>query len=302
MSNMKDSLQSEIVDGMENEQRHDTAVLSTLSKQERRVFMVAEQDPLRFATSTAAEIGEISSTSEATVVRTAQKLGYSGLKAMKLACTSAFERSQSLGGVIRGRLAQLPNAMSSPSPKVSAEGVLHSAADLLMRFSDSLEGRDVSEAVDALTGCRRVGIYGLGTAYRIAQYFSLELERIGIDTLAMMGSGHLAADAVHKVSDEDALVVLAPLAVFPDVRKFLTVVAQRAGSVILVSQDEVPDALREHLRHIRLPRTSGGAASESVAAWALCDVLTAEVARRYPERAIETRSYVQQLRDTFSSC
>lgn len=271
-----------------------------LSRQERGVSSLADQDPLRFATSTAAEIAQLTSTSEATVARTARKLGFAGTKEMKQACATRVDSSQSLGEVIRSRLQNLPSDPSESGPQTTAGAVLTSAADLLLRLSDSLDHQLMAATASAAGSARRVHVYGLGTAYRIAQYFCLELERIGIEAFALNGGGHSTADSILRIGSEDELIILAPLLIFPDIRNFTEVAAARARSVTVVSQDDVPAALASRVRHLRLPSTTMGAASESVGAWAVCDVLVAELARRNPGRAIDTRNYVQQLRQRFA--
>lgn len=273
---------------------------TSLSKQERRVSALAEQDPLRFATSTAAEIAELTSTSEATVARTARKLGFAGTKEMKLACASQVDRTQSLGDIIRSRLATLPSDSASAEPARTTSAVLSSAADLLLKLNDSLSDSQVSAAVEELGTARRVVVYGLGTAFHIAQYFCLELERVGIEAHPLTGSGHSLADAIPRLRPDDALIVVAPLMIFTDVRNFLETAAPKVATTTVLTQDELPTSLHGRIRRIGLPQTRGGAASESVTAWALCDVLVAEIARQRPERAIEYRNYVQQLRERFS--
>ncbi|GFZ95099.1 MurR/RpiR family transcriptional regulator [Nesterenkonia alkaliphila] len=275
-----------------------------LSRQERRVSALAEQDPFRFATSTAAEIAELTSTSEATVARAARKLGFSGTKEMKASCAARVDSSQSLGAVIRTRLESLPSGAFAPEQDTShtvASAVLTSAADLLIRLNDTLEPALISHTAEAFVSARRVNVYGLGTAYRIAQYFCLELERVGVDALPLTGATHTAADSIPRIGPEDELVILAPLLIFPAVEHFTEIALERARSVTVISQDRLPQSLTDRVQHIQLPSTTAGAASESVTAWALCDVLIAEIARRNPERAIETRNYVQQLRERFSA-
>ncbi len=289
---------------MHNQDPPGQAGAPDLSRQERRVATLAEQDPFRFATSTAAEIARLTSTSEATVARAARKLGFSGTKEMKASCAARVDSSQSLGSVIRTRLENLPSEAFQPQqdgPHAAASAVLTSAADLLIRLSDTLDPALVSNTAQAFVSARRVNVYGLGTAYRIAQYFCLELERVGVEALPLTGTAHTAADSIPRIGPEDELVILAPLFIFPAVQHFTEVAVERARSVTVLSQDRLPQTLAGRVQHFLLPSTTAGAASESVTAWALCDVLIAEIARRNPERAIETRNYVQQLRERFSA-
>lgn len=273
---------------------------AALSKQERRVSEYAEQHPLRFATSTAAAIAEITATSEATVVRAAHKLGFSGIKEMKLACAARVDQSQSLGSVIRSRLAALPKDSELPEPRQTANAVLSSAADILIRLNDSLDESAVATTVAAITEAQRTVVYGLGTGHHIAQYLALELERVGLQALAITGSGHTNADAIPRLRPDDTLVVMAPLWIFNDVRNFLLVATPVTAATTVITQDALPSTLDGKATRIGLPNTSTGPGSESVAAWAICDVIVAEIARRHPERAIERRNYVQRLRERFS--
>lgn len=289
---------------MHNEDSREQPGPPDLSRQEHRVSILAEQDPFRFATSTAAEIARLTSTSEATVARTARKLGFSGTKEMKASCASRVGSSQSLGTVIRTRLENLPSGALEPQqdgPHTTASAVLTSGADLLIRLNDTLDPALVSATAQAFVSARRVNVYGLGTAYRIAQYFSLELERVGVNSLPLTGATHTAADSIPRIGAEDELVILAPLFIFPAIEHFTEIALERARSVTVVSQDRLPQTLAGRVEHFVLPSTTSGAGSESVTAWALCDVLIAEIARRNPERAIETRNYVQQLRERFAA-
>ncbi|MGH8877165.1 MAG: MurR/RpiR family transcriptional regulator [Stackebrandtia sp.] len=273
---------------------------ASLSKQERRVSGFADQNPLRFATSTAAEIAEVTSTSEATVVRTAHKLGFSGTKEMKAACAARVDQSQSLGSAIRSRLASLPQDAALPEPQQTANAVLSSSADLLIRLNDSLDESAVTSTIAAIVTARRVVVYGLGTGYHIAQYLALELERVGLQALAITGSGHTIADAIPRLRHDDTLVVMAPLRIFNDIRNFSAEATRLVAATTVITQDVLPSGLDKLATRIGLPDTSTGPGSNSVAAWAICDVIVTEIARRHPEQAIERRNYMQQLRERLS--
>lgn len=270
-----------------------------LSPQEQRVVSLAEQDPLLFATSTAAAIASLTSTSEATVARTAKKLGHPGTKAMKKAYANQVERSRDLGDVIQNRLDSLGGKTDTTGVPTTGRLVLTSAAELLLELNECLDHELVRVTVDRITTSRRTAVFGLGTAHAIAQYMALELERVGLDALSLNGAGHSLADALPRVRAEDHVVILAPLTVFPDIRHFMEEAADRGAVLTLISQDD-PPALSTTIGHFRLPGTSQGSASESVAAWTLVDVLIAEIARRDPGRAIAARNYVQDLRRRFS--
>nr|WP_281170716.1 hypothetical protein [Brevibacterium album] len=255
---------------------------------------------MRFATTTAADVAREAGVSEATVARAAQKLGFTGVKEMKAAYAARVQRGVGLEGVMESRLARL-RSMGASGPERTLGGVLASAADLLLTLSETLDPAAFAEAAEGIGAAPRTVVYGLGTGSQIAGYFVLELERGGVDAVVVSGSGHTNADAVFRLRPDDAVIVLAPRVVFDDVAAFIAGAAGIVGLVAVVSQDEVPKASRGSAVHLRLPDTSGGVATESVAAWGVCDALVAEVVRARPDRALEARSRLQELRERYSA-
>ncbi|QUL80658.1 MurR/RpiR family transcriptional regulator [Brevibacterium sp. SMBL_HHYL_HB1] len=272
---------------------------AVLSKQERRLVEFADQDPLFFATNSAAAIAKATSTSEATVARAAKKLGFSGTKEMKLAYARKVETTQTLSGITQARLEALNVSAGNHGADAPFDAVLSSAVTLLLRLKDMLDPYALAALSGAIADAKRVLVYGLGTAFHISQYLCLELRRLGIQASELTGSGHTNADAVYRVTSDDILLVLAPRRIFPDVQNFLSHAAPRALDTTVVTPDDLPRSLAD-LRKIDLPLTFGEAASESVTAWAFCDVLIAEQVRRRPEEALGVRTTIQELRENLS--
>jgi DNA-binding MurR/RpiR family transcriptional regulator len=272
----------------------------SLSRQERKVEAYAIRDPLRFATTSAADVAREAGVSEATVIRAAQKLGFKGVKEMKAAYAARVERGVGLEGVMESRLARL-RSVGASGPSRTLGSVLASAADLLLSLSETLDPAAFARAAEGIGGAPRTVVYGLGTGLQIAGYFALELERGGIDAAVVSGSGHTNADAVYQLRPDDAVMVLAPRVVFDDVAAFIAGAAEVVGEVVVVSQDEIPRPPAGAVIELRLPSTAGEVATESVAAWGVCDALVAEVVRARPERALEARTRLQRLRETYSA-
>ncbi len=272
----------------------------SLSRLERRVVAFANHDPLRFATSTAVEIAELSGTSEATVTRTARRLGYKGIKEMKRACTSRAKDSPGLAEVLEARLEHSAPGDGTGSPRSITTAVVTSAADLLLRLEDVVDPAELAATVAGMAGAGRVVLYGLGTAYRIAQYVSVELTRTGVPALAINGSGHSNADAVFALREGDYLIVLAPRVVFGDIADFLGAATGRVAGTTVITQDQLPSRVQEVVHRIELPVTHHSAGSESVCAWVICDALVAEVAHNQPAAPIAARADLQHLREHFS--
>lgn len=271
--------------------------LSLLTVQEQQVGQFAAREPLKFATSSIAQIAEWTATSQATVIRTARKLGFSGAKEMKAVCAAIVEESRNLPGIMKSRLVSLPSVEADNAPGKVAQTVASDAADLILQLGRDLEPQLLAAVITAIEKSARVVIYGLGTAFNIAEYAALELERIGFHTIALTGSGHMNADNLMRLQPSDVLIVLAPRMIFPDIQAFLEHAVTRADHTIVISQEFPPTALPAPTIHLALPGTVATSATESVAAWILMDIIVAELARRFPDRAVQTRTEIQRFRE-----
>lgn len=274
--------------------------LSVLTAQEQQVGQFAAREPLRFATSSITQIAEWTGTSQATVIRAARKLGFSGVKEMKAVCAAMVEESRNLPGIIKSRLESLPSAEAVITPGKIAQTVTADAADLILQLGRDLDPELFSAVITAVEQSERVVIYGLGTAFSIAEYAALELERIGLRAVALTGGGHMNADTLMRLQHSDALLVLAPRMIFPDIQALLEHAVTRVAHTIVISQEFPPTTLSAPTIHLALPGTVATSATESVAAWILMDILVAELARRFPDRAVETRTEMQRYREILS--
>jgi DNA-binding MurR/RpiR family transcriptional regulator len=138
---------------------------SGLRAAEQRVadFILAHPDELIYLTVT--ELAERTNTSESTVVRLCQKIGYKGYQEFKIVLArDLVEPTTEIYAAIE------------PDDDVQTvkQKVFQANAQALRDTIEVLEDAELQKAVDALVGARRVDIYGVG------------------------GSGPLALDAYHK--------------------------------------------------------------------------------------------------------
>lgn len=275
-----------------------------LTRLERIVALFALERPLQFATASGSEIAQRTRTSEATVARAAQKLGFENIKEMKAYCANELHDAGNLQSVLRSRLEAVSDTEhedASSSAAAAMAPVLRSAAGLTLGVHDSLDWEVASRAVEACSAASRITLYGLGTASFMAGYADLEFARIGLDSRAVTGGGHANADAIFRTGADDAVLIVAPRAMFPDVERFAAAALRLTKRVFIITQGAVAADLRSAGAEVlRLPPTHGSAATEAACTMALIDALVAEIARRSPGRAMEARERAQQYRSEFS--
>ena len=150
--------------------------------------------------------------SDATVVRTAQALGYSGLPELRRALAGQDD-DLTLDERLHRTLAQADT------------DVLATAADALFVSVDALlqqaAGTRFDHAVDVLEGAGRLLWSGIGPSAPLAEYASVLARRLGRPSQALTRAGPAAADDLLELGPSCAVVVLTYGRVQPHVEALL---------------------------------------------------------------------------------
>lgn len=268
-----------------------------LSPSEERVADFAQRDPLRFATITAAEIAELTMTSDATVARAARKLGHAGIREWKRLCAESVDRAIGLDSNLRSQLSRLPERDEEGGQAIAIKRILSATARSLVDLGDQLDTDSFAEVVRTISAAGNVTTFGLGTGFQAAEYMSLSLERTGIRSQATTGSGHMLADVFPRLRHDDVSVVVAPRLLTPDVLWHVEESLKRCHATVLVSSATPPRDLAKDLLHLSLPSGEDASMNRMVCTFALIDVLAYELARLAPARAVERSAEVQKIRN-----
>lgn len=178
--------------------------LGKMSPAEQRVARLMAETREEVLVGSAAAIAGKAKTSDATVVRTAKTLGFSGMHDLRRAL--ATELKQNL--TIASRLTETLREVGDD---------LHAAFNLTLdTHQEALEAlrRDISPkmfrtAIQALTGAKRILLFGIGPSSAIAVYFATQLGRFGIDAVCLTNTGLLFADDLRRLRKGDLLVAFA---------------------------------------------------------------------------------------------
>jgi DNA-binding MurR/RpiR family transcriptional regulator len=175
----------------------------------------------------AAALAEQLGTSDATVVRTAQSLGYSGLAELRRAL-SAYGDNPPLGERLRRTLEQTPGDELFPA----AIGNHLSALDALTR---NVSPQAFQEAVAILAARDRVVWRGVGPSAHLAAYGQLITQRIGKPSIALVHTGTSFADELLTLAPNDAVVLFAYGRLQSHVRVLLEHAETLGAPVVLIT-------------------------------------------------------------------
>jgi RpiR family carbohydrate utilization transcriptional regulator len=165
----------------------------SLRTAEQRVadFILKNPDDLIYLTVT--ELAERTQTSESTVVRLCQKIGYKGYQEFKIML------ARDLVGPTETVYEQIDPGDSLPTLKVK---VFQANAQALKDTIEVLSDEELQRAVDAIATCRRIEIYGIGGSAPLALDAYHKFMKLGIAAVWLNDSDLMAmSSALLKPGD-----------------------------------------------------------------------------------------------------
>jgi DNA-binding MurR/RpiR family transcriptional regulator len=165
------------------------AALESLPPAEQRMarFFVDQKQSVLLGS--AAEIAQLAGTSDATVVRTARSLGFESLSALRRMLLSDLTGTPSPGKRLAPTLQETGGDSADALRHVI--GIHDNVLDVLMRPEMVAA---FARSIDILARANRRHVFGIGPSGAMAEYASLQFNRIGLPTSALSVSGIALAD------------------------------------------------------------------------------------------------------------
>ncbi|NEA40968.1 MurR/RpiR family transcriptional regulator [Streptomyces sp. SID11385] len=264
-----------------------------LSASERAVAQyLTGAPPQRLLFASAAQLGTASGTSNATVVRALQRLGYGGLPALKRDLAADFTAAVSPEERLKQRVAHVGKDLGT-----IWDDVFDEAQERIEHARRLTEPTALRTAVAVLAEAREVLCYGVAASELAARHLALALGRIGHRARFVGATGFALADALLALGKGDAVVVFQP---GRDLRE-LSVLVERARAVgartVLVT-DELGPAYADRVAAVlTAPHTPTGITAESLPALVVADTLLLALTTLDEERAVDTSHQLNQLRE-----
>jgi DNA-binding MurR/RpiR family transcriptional regulator len=176
---------------------------SDLSPTEQRVarFFADHREEVGFVS--AIEIAHQLGTSDATVVRTAQRLGYAGLPELKRELLEALRERATPALRLGRRLQELGD-----EPADILDQVLSWHIELIEEARRTLRPDAFGRAIEILAAADRTLTFGIGPSASLADYMTLKLIRYGRQAASVSATGMGLADSLLSMRRGDALVLM----------------------------------------------------------------------------------------------
>ncbi|TDE60370.1 MurR/RpiR family transcriptional regulator [Nonomuraea mesophila] len=268
-------------------------VWDELSPAERAVcqFLVsATPEQILFAS--AQELGAATGTSNATVVRTMQRLGFGGLPGLKRALAAEFTSAVAPDVRLKQRISHVGQDLSGIWERVFDEA--RERIDHCRRLFDE---EPFKKAVELLVNAPGVLVFGTGASDPAARHLALKLGRRGHRARATSATGFALADDLLALSHGDVLVIFQPGRRL----KEITVLIDRAhavGAGVVLISDELGGEFADRVDAVlAAPHTPTGITGEPLTGIVLGDALLLALDSLDQTRSVEHSHQLSALRE-----
>jgi DNA-binding MurR/RpiR family transcriptional regulator len=175
-----------------------------LSPALQRVALYLDTHRFEAMNNSATELAAAIGTSDATVVRAVQALGFDGLPDLKQTLAAFFGNSVSPAESLNRTLADIDRRAENAVDLVAA-----SHADALATMQSPEVRARIASAIALLARAQRIVVFGLGSSAYLAGYTGALLARNGHATHVLDATGSDLADQLLGLKSGDALLMLA---------------------------------------------------------------------------------------------
>lgn len=217
------------------------------------------------------KLAQLAGVSQSSVVKFAQKLGYKGFPALKLALGEVLAQPQAAPVVTVHN-----HILSSDPLKTVGEKLLLEKQAALRATLDINSEQRLLTALEMLRAARRVILVGIGASGLVAKDLSFKLLKIGVMAVAEADM-YVQLATIKALSREDLLLAIS----FSGERREINLAAEEAriaGAKVLALTSFSPNGLQQRADHClytiaQEPNIRSAAISSSTAQFALTDLL-----------------------------
>ena len=215
-------------------------LMPSLSPAVARVASYLDQNRAMVLASSAQQIATHLGTSDATVIRAVQALGFDGLPDLKQALAAGLDDQKTPATDMRRTLAEVG---TTTSDAIDAVLEAHREGMEALQSEDGRAG--ILAAVTALHPAARIGVFGIGPSAHLARYVGFQLTRSGRRSFPLDDTGWALADQLLGLKADDAVLLLAYGKPYREVQAAMGEAHRLGLPVVLVTDTESSDIARQ---------------------------------------------------------
>jgi DNA-binding MurR/RpiR family transcriptional regulator len=256
----------------------------------RRVAKFIDENRQIVLASSAAALGGRIGTSDATVLRTVQTLGFASLADLKSAILKSGSASTPADDM-RRTLVDLEKATGQ-----AFDGILQAHHEGLEVLRSEKCRAQMAAAVRVLDGAGRIAVFGIGPSAALATYVSTLLARNGRRSRMIGATGSMLADQLLDLDKADVLLILAYGRLYREVKAvFSEAKALDLPTVLMTEADDTPLAKLANVC-VAIPRGRPGQVALHGATLVGLEGLVLSLAAARPDAALASLDNLNRLR------
>jgi DNA-binding MurR/RpiR family transcriptional regulator len=257
----------------------------------RRVAKFIDENRQTVLASSAAALGGHIGTSDATVLRTIQALGFAGLADLKQAILKSADKSSTPADQMRRTLADLEK-----STERAVESVLQAHDEGLAVLKSEQCRAQIAAAVHLLDAANRIVVFGIGPSAALASYVATSLGRCGRASRTIDATGAMLADQLMDLRRGDVLLILAYGRLYKEVRTVFAEARELGLATVLVTEaDGTPLAKLADVA-VAIPRGRPGQVALHGATFVGLEAMVLSLAAARPDAAVASLDKLNRLR------
>ncbi len=205
-----------------------------------RVAAFLDQNRAQAMVSSAAQLAAQLETSDATVIRAVQALGFGGLPDLKRALAASHGEATTPAANMRRTLAEIGS-----STVVALESVLGAHREGMDALGSKAGQAGLVAAVKVLHPAGRIGIFGIGPSAHLARYVASLLVRSGRRSFTLDATCWALADQLLDLRGGDAIIMLAYGQPYREAQAVMGEATRLGMPVVLVTDTEASALARQ---------------------------------------------------------
>ncbi|WP_412065858.1 MurR/RpiR family transcriptional regulator [Rhizobium sp. SYY.PMSO] len=262
-----------------------------LSPAELRAVLYLRDHPQDVLFENVATLGSLSQTSDATVVRAVQTLGYKGISELKRELGRDLITKTAPAERLHSRLERNREHQRDPITAVFDESLAR-----LEQARDSIQLDTIVAAANLLAGAVRVYTWGLGASSHEASYAALRLRRLGIGAYHLASTGFHLGDELLLIGENDVVMIYVRGRRLVDVQVMIDAVVAAGANILLITGALGAAYSQQVSVVLETSDSREGYTREALAASFVTDVLMLALAERDEPRAIQSSQKLSELR------
>lgn len=266
--------------------------LDRMSPAEQRVAQLFQNNREEVLIASAASLAAMAGTSDATVVRTAKSLGFDGMDDLRQSLAAELKQNLNVASRLTETLLRVGDDL---------DRAFSLTLDIHRDSIDSLR-RDItpeafSEAITLIGAAKRVVVFGIGPSSAMADYFAIQLSRLGVEARSIKQTGLLFADDLGQLRDGDIVLAMAYTHVYGELDVLITESDRLGIKTILLTDSLGPKLKRRVDLVLTVARGKANMLSMHTATIGLLEALLVGIATKHPKTALKSLKSLNRLRE-----